>query len=96
MSQAALTYRLAKLGILSEWQARNFYIQMNKDGSRTVEPDPMPRETSHVWKTVFQELWKDKTTKEDVAGDLGIPTSELDSMIFSLIAPIIEPSVGGR
>lgn len=84
VSLAALTYRLSKLGVLSEWQARGYFIQMNKEGSRTKEPDPMPFETSHIWRTVFQELWNEKITKAEIARDLNMPEDEFETLVFGL------------
>ncbi len=93
VSLAALTYHLSKIGILTEWQARNYFIQMNKDGTRKKEPDPMPFETSHIWKTVFQELWNDRVTRADVAKELNIPEDEFESLIFGLAVEAYKPSL---
>lgn len=92
VSLAALTYQLSKLRILTEWQARSYYIQMNKDGTRKNEPDPMPFETSHIWKTVFQELWNDKITRSDIARDLNIPDDEFESLVFGLAIKAYQPT----
>lgn len=92
VSLAALTYHLAKLGILTEWQARGYFIQMNKDGTRTKEPDPMPFETSHIWQSVFRELWKDRVTKAQIARELFIPEDEFESLVFGLAAQAYAPS----
>lgn len=92
VSLAALTYHLSKLGILTEWQARNYFIQMNKDGTRKKEPDPMPFETSHIWKTVFQELWNDGVTRADVARKLNMPEDEFESLVFGLAVEAYNPT----
>lgn len=91
VSLAALTYQLSKLGIISEWQARGFFIQMNKDGSRTNEPDPMPYETSHIWQTVFREYWKERKTKAQIAGDLNMPEDEFETLVFGLAVQAFDP-----
>lgn len=91
VSLAALTYHLSKLGILTEWQARGYFIQMNKDGSRTTEPDPMPFETSFIWQSVFRELWKDRITKSEIAKELFIPEDEFESLVFGLAAQAFNP-----
>ncbi len=92
VSLSALTYQLSKLGILTEWQARNYFIQMNRDGTKKNEPDPMPFESSHIWKTVFQVLWKDKVTKADIASDLDIPEDEFENLVFGLARKLPSPS----
>lgn len=91
VSLAALTYHLSKMGILTEWQARSYFIQMNKDGTRVKEPDPMPFETSYIWKTVFLEYWKDKKTKAHVAKQLDMPEDEFESLVFGLAVKAFEP-----
>jgi Zn-dependent peptidase ImmA (M78 family) len=91
VSLAAMTYRLAKLGILTEWQSRKFFIEISRAGYRTSEPDPMPAESSLVWQTVFRELWKSRMPKESVARALCIPPEELESVIFGLASPAFDP-----
>ncbi len=92
VSLSALTYRLSKLGILSEWQSRKFFIEINRLGFRTAEPDPMPHESSFVWQTVFRELWKERITKNDIAEALHIPSEELESLVFGLTSPAFDPN----
>lgn len=96
VSLAALTYHLSKLGVLTEWQARSYFIQMNKEGTRSCEPDPMAFETSHIWKTVFQELWNERITRADIARDLDIPEDEFESLVFGLARmPSTKPTTNG-
>lgn len=95
VSLAAMTYRLAKLGILTEWQARRFFIEISRAGYRKTEPDPMPRESSLVWQTVFRELWKSRMPKASVARELAIPPEELESVIFGLASPAFDPRSAG-
>ena len=91
VSLAALTYQLSKMGVISEWQARSFFIQMSKDGTRKTEPDPMPFETSHIWQTVFRELWKDRITKAQIAKELHIPEDEFENLVFGLAVQAFSP-----
>lgn len=84
VSVAALNYRLHKMGVVSDWQYRNFCIQINKKFG-TGEPDGMARERSVVWDKVFRELWKERSTKDHVAEELSIPTRELDELMFNLV-----------
>jgi Zn-dependent peptidase ImmA (M78 family)/DNA-binding XRE family transcriptional regulator len=90
VSLSAMTYRLAKLGILSEWQARRCFIEINRRGFRTEEPDPLPREKSHIWQTVFRELWKRRISKEAIARKLTIPPDELESLVFGLTGETVD------
>ncbi len=84
VSLAALTYRLHKIGILTEWQSRNFYIQINQRGFRVNEPDGMEHEESVVWQKVFNELWNDRITKNHIAEELHIPFEEIENLVFGL------------
>jgi Zn-dependent peptidase ImmA (M78 family) len=85
VSLSAITYRLHKLGIISDWQNRMFNIQINKRGYRTEEPDQMERETSVIWRTVFTELWKERISREHIATQLAIPAEELENLVFGLV-----------
>jgi Zn-dependent peptidase ImmA (M78 family)/DNA-binding XRE family transcriptional regulator len=87
VSLSAMTYRLHKLGIISDWQNRMLNIQISKRGYRTNEPEPIGRETSVIWRQVFSDLWRDKITREHIASDLFIPASELENLVFGLVYP---------
>lgn len=91
ISLSAMTYRLAKLGILTEWQARRFFIEISRRGYRTAEPEPMPRESSFVWQAVFRDLWKDRITKQGIAAALHVPFEEFESVVFGLASPAFDP-----
>lgn len=91
VSLSAMVYKLSKLGILTEWQARRFFIEINRLGFRTEEPDPMPRETSLVWQTVLRELWKRRIPKEAIARKLHLPAHELESLVFGLTSAPFDP-----
>lgn len=84
VSVSAMAYRLHKLGSLSDWQYRNFCIEINRRGYRTNEPDGLPPEGSTVWKAVLGELWKDRITKEHIASTLCLPIEELENLVFGL------------
>ena len=83
VSAAALLFRLNKAGIVSDWQYRTMIIQLNSNWSQT-EPEGIPKEKSHVWKTIFQELWRDGKTIGSIGDDLRIPASEVGALLFGL------------
>lgn len=95
VSVAALAYRLNKAGLMSDWQYRNFCIQINKQFART-EPEELPREKSVVWEKVFRELWNEKATKDHVAKELNLPSLELDALVFNLIGGRVAPVTRGK
>lgn len=86
VSVAALVYRLHAIGVLSDWQYRNFCIELNRRGYRNEEPNGIDREESAVWKSVFGSLWGDQMTKDHVAEQLCIPSAELENLVFGLVA----------
>lgn len=83
VSAAALSYRLHKLGIISDWQYRSFCIQLNQLYKKS-EPAPMDREKSAIWQMVFQDLWKERVTRSEIAKQLHIPDQELENLVFGL------------
>lgn len=84
VSTAALGYRLHKDGTMSDWQYRAFCIQLNKLYGKS-EPNGVDREVSYLWKTVFQELWKDGLSRDRLAKLVGFPEDELDALLFGLL-----------
>jgi Zn-dependent peptidase ImmA (M78 family) len=83
VSAAALCYRLHRLGILSDWQNRTFNIHLNQRYG-TTEPNGIERETSGVWRMVFDDLWQQRKTRALIANELCLPESELDNLVFGL------------
>jgi len=90
VSLAALAYRLHKLSLLSDWHYRSICITINKR-YRASEPEPIERETSIVWQTIFSEMWKEKITKTHIAEELNLPLEEIEGLVFGLIGPKRDP-----
>jgi len=84
VSLAAMTYRLHKLGLLSDWHYRKLYIEISKRGFRKAEPDGGPREISQVLQKVFAALRADGVTKRTVADVLHVHPKDLDELVFGL------------
>ena len=85
VSAAALTYRLHKVGRLTDWQYRSLFIELSRLGYRTNEPDGIPGELSWVLSEVFRMLRDDGTGIQRVADELNINTEELNSLVFGLV-----------
>lgn len=83
VSAAALTYRLHKIGLITDWQYRSFNIQLRTDYGNN-EPDSMERETSTLWKMVLSDLWEQGLTRANIADELDIPHGELENLLFGL------------
>lgn len=94
VSAMAMAYRLARLGLLSEWQYKSACIELGKRGYRTSEPDGLERETSTIWRKILAQLWMERTTKNDIAKELNLPLDELEGLIWRLAGPV--PNAPGR
>lgn len=85
VSVAALAHRMHKLNLLSEWYYGSLCIQIQSQGYHQNEPDPAPRELSHVWGLVFSALKEEGIGRAELATKLSWPTKELRSLIFQLV-----------
>ena len=83
VSVAALNYRLHRLGATTEWQYRQFCIQIAQR-FKEAEPNSRDRETSAIWEKVFEDLRSQKVTKHEIAAELCLPVSEIDDLVFRL------------
>jgi Zn-dependent peptidase ImmA (M78 family) len=84
VSLAALTYRLHKLGLLTDWHYRKLYIEISSRGYRNSEPDGGPREVSQVLQKVFNALREEGMTKHDVATALHVDPEDVNELVFGL------------
>ena len=96
VSASSLVYALNRKGRISDWNARGYFIELNRAG-REKEPDPMPRETSQVWAKVLTALWQEGISLSRIASDISIPESELNNLLFNIATPRQEarPERGG-
>lgn len=85
VSAMALTYRLHRLKILSDWQYRSFCIDLGRIGYRSAEIIGIERETSTLWEKILRDLWSNKLTKADIANQLDVPHDEIEKLLFGLI-----------
>jgi Zn-dependent peptidase ImmA (M78 family) len=96
VSVAALAYRLHKMKLLTDWQYRTFCIQINRNFGAD-EPNGLPPERSSVWQMILTELWKEGVTKNHIAGELNIPSDEMENLLFGLTGDVNPPGrSGGR
>jgi Zn-dependent peptidase ImmA (M78 family)/DNA-binding XRE family transcriptional regulator len=84
VAAASLTYRMHKLGLLSDWQYRAVFLAISREGYRTNEPNGAQRETSQVLGKVFKALREEGRTMAEVAYELTIPLDDLRDMLFGL------------
>ena len=91
-SVAAIGYRLHELGLMSDWHYKHFNIELSRRG-RQNEPAPLARETSMILRKALDELAKEGCGLRDIAKELHLPLSELQSLCFGMHA--IEGGGGG-
>lgn len=84
VSLAAITYRLHKLGLLSDWHYRKLYIEISSRGYRKAEPDGGRREVSQVLQKVFAALREDGVTKHEIAAALNVYVEDINELVFGL------------
>jgi Zn-dependent peptidase ImmA (M78 family)/DNA-binding XRE family transcriptional regulator len=94
VSISALTYRMHKLGLLTEWQYRELFVQISRRGYRKSEPESLPRETSQILGKVFTALRKEGVAKSDIAAELHVADEELDEMVFGLVLNAVKKGAG--
>ena len=86
VSASALNYALHRLGVISDWHYRGFYIELNKLG-RENEPDGIDPETSQVWQKILTALWRDGVATSHIARELSIPEREITNLLFGIASP---------
>jgi hypothetical protein len=94
VSVANLAYRMNQLKMLSDWQYRSVFIELNRRG-REKEPtapgkEPLRQETSQVLEKVFRALRDDQITKAAIARELNIPLADLNKTVFGLVLTPLE------
>ena len=92
VSALAMTYRLHKLGSITDWQYRSFCMRLSELG-RDHEPNGMAREQSAVWQKVLTALWSERKTKAHIAAELFIPPYEVENLLFGLSNSQREPLI---
>ena len=90
VSTANLTYRMHKVGLLTDWEYRTLFGEISRHGYRSREPDAARGETSQVLAKVFGALRDDGITMNHVAKELRIYAGDLSKAVFGLVlTPII-------
>ena len=92
VSAASLTYRMHKVGLLTDWEYRTLFTEISRHGYRRREPNPARGETSQVLAKVFASLRDEGVTMSHVARELNIYPDELSRAVFGLV---LTPIIGG-
>jgi Zn-dependent peptidase ImmA (M78 family)/transcriptional regulator with XRE-family HTH domain len=84
VSAIALVVRLYHLGLLTEWQYRNFCIELSKTNQRKKELNGIHRESSQVLDKSLAALRSEGITRNTIARELSILPSELNALVSGL------------
>ena len=84
VSAMALAHRCHRLGLLTDWTYRSACIELSQRGYRSGEPGGVDRDTSRVWRQVFDQLWKERRSRVHIAREIGLPEDELLRITFDL------------
>lgn len=91
VSALALTHRLHRLQLLSDWSYRSIIVELTRLGYRKGEPGgAQDRESSKLLAKVFASLRAKGMTKAKLARELSLRERELDSLIFGLVLLPVE------
>lgn len=91
VSAMALTYRLRKLNLLTEWRYSQAMKALSRMGYRNSEPDSsMIRESSQLLSKVFSVLRSQGISPFDVSRDLNISPEELNNHVFGLVPTALD------
>ena len=92
-SVSSVNYRLHSLKLISDWHYRGLCVEISKRGFHTSEPEEAPRETSLILPKLLSTLHRDGISRYRIASNLGIPSAELEQLLFGLVITGID---GGR
>lgn len=92
VAAVALTHRLHELGLLTEWEYRNLFVQLSRLGYRSAEPDGIPRETSLLLTKAFEALRAEGMTTAALARQLGLSSDDLNAYLFGLTPTLVSGS----
>lgn len=89
VSVAGLAVRMHRLGLLTDWQYRSVFIDLNRRG-RANEPTapgmaPLRHEKSQILEKVFRALRDENVSKASIAQTLQIPLRDLNDSVFGLV-----------
>ena len=85
VSAVALTYRAHEIGLITDSRSRSLYVEMSRRGWLRDEPEGIAREQSHVLQQIMDDLRQSGITKGDISRDTGVPTQEIEALLFGLV-----------
>jgi Zn-dependent peptidase ImmA (M78 family)/DNA-binding XRE family transcriptional regulator len=92
VSAASLNFALNRINRISDWNYRGNYIALGKIG-KSVEPNPLPPETSQIWTKILRDLWTRGLPLSRIAHELHLPEKELNDLLFGIASALNKPQV---
>jgi Zn-dependent peptidase ImmA (M78 family) len=80
VSASALTVRMHRLGLLTDWQYRSLMIEISRRGLRTQEERAIPAEGSQVLGKGFDAMRDEGKSPLSIASELMVPPEELNKV----------------
>lgn len=96
VSAMAFTYRLHKVGVLTEWLYKSACIGLSAMGARSAEIDSAPRETSQVLSKVLGLSRGQGTTLRRIADELLVSVDDLVPLLFGLVPVVVSGNMEGE
>lgn len=96
VSAAALAYRAHEVGLIADSRRSSLYVELSRRGWLREEPEGIPREQSHVWQQVMDDLRSRGITKTLIANEIGVPVPEIEALLFGLANMLTIEGEGGR
>ncbi|MEQ8357663.1 MAG: ImmA/IrrE family metallo-endopeptidase [Kiloniellaceae bacterium] len=96
VAAVALAYRLREIGLIGESRINSLYVEMSRRGWLKNEPNGISREQSHVWQQILDDLRQLGITKSKIAQETGVPTQELEALLFGLATMLTIDGEGRR
>lgn len=96
VAAVALAYRLLELGIIKSSRSNSLYVEMSRRGWLKDEPNGIQREQSGLWQQIFDDLRKLGIHKSQIAHETGVPTQELEALLFGLANMVTIDGMGAR
>jgi len=96
VSVAALLYRINTLGMLTEWQNRQLWVELGKQGYRTQEPNSLQPETSQLLAKVLGAVRSDGMGLPDIAKALALEPGELAKFLVGLVPVALDGGGGSQ
>ncbi|MEV6617562.1 ImmA/IrrE family metallo-endopeptidase [Streptomyces sp. NPDC051051] len=84
VSALAMVERLYRLEFISEWNRRQWLIELSERGFRTAEPDGIQAEPSKFLTELFKLAREDGWTSRAIADYLRESEKDLDALVFGL------------